>query len=205
MKLVIASSNKGKLAEFEQLLADTGWECIPQSHLGVTDADETGLTFIENAILKARHASAITGLPAIADDSGLCVAALGNQPGLYSARFAGEHGNAQANMDKLRGLLRSLPEDTSREAFFISAIALVMHADDPAPIVVEGRWYGEVIDDQRGSGGFGYDPMFVDPNFGLTAAEIEPNVKNSISHRGRAMRALHARLMPSSRQLIAES
>lgn len=193
-RIVIASSNKGKLAEFRNLLVDTEWDCIPQQDLGVSDADETGLSFIENAILKARHAAQITGLPAIADDSGLCVEALDFRPGLYSARFAGEHGNAQANMDKLRALLRGLPDKGPFSAFYISAIAMVRSADDPAPIVTEGRWYGEVIDDQRGQGGFGYDPMFLDPRFGQTAAELDSTFKNGISHRGIAMRKLHERL-----------
>ena len=193
-RIVIASSNQGKLAEFRDLLTDTDWECIPQQELGVSDADETGLSFIENAILKARHAAQVTGLPAIADDSGLCVEALDFRPGLYSARFAGEHGNAQANMTKLRELLRATPTDAPFSAFYISAIAMVRNATDPAPIVTEGRWHGEVIDDQRGQGGFGYDPMFLDPRFGQTAAELDSAFKNGISHRGIAMRKLHERL-----------
>lgn len=196
MKIVIASSNKGKLREFESLLKDTGWQAIPQTELGVTDIEETGLSFIENAILKARNASRATGLPAVADDSGLCVAELGDKPGLYSARFAGTHGDAQANMSRLRGLIRELGTDV-HPAFFISVIAFVQHADDPAPIVVEGRWPGQVIDDQRGEYGFGYDPMFLDPNFNQTAAEIDPEIKYSISHRGRAMRKLHEQLKPA--------
>lgn len=196
MKVVIASSNKGKIREFEELLADLPWQVIPQTELNVTDADETGLTFVENAILKARHACAMTGLPAIADDSGLCVAALNGAPGLYSARYAGTHGDAKANMAKLQATLKELG-DVGRDAFFISTIAFLQSADDPAPIVVEGRWHGLVIDEQRGDGGFGYDPMFLDPNFNLTAAEIDPDIKNAISHRGRAMRELRQRLSPA--------
>ena len=196
MKVVIASSNKGKIREFEDLLADLQWDVVPQTELNVGDADETGLTFVENAILKARHASALTGLPAIADDSGLCVAALHGAPGLYSARYAGTHGDADANMSKLQSTLKELG-DVPRDAFFISTIAFLQSAEDPAPIVVEGRWHGLVIDERRGNGGFGYDPMFLDPNFNLTAAEIEPNIKNAISHRGRAMRLLRERLLPS--------
>ena len=198
MKVVIASSNQGKIREFEELLADLPWEVVPQTALNVTDADETGLTFVENAILKARHACEVTGLPAIADDSGLCVAALGGAPGLYSARYAGTHGDAKANMAKLQRELATLG-DMERDAFFISVVAFLQSADDPAPIVVEGRWHGVVIDEQRGEGGFGYDPMFLDPNFNLTAAEIDPDVKNAISHRGRAMRLLRERLNPSPR------
>ena len=202
MKIVIASSNKGKLLEFDALLKDTGWEAIAQTELNVPDIDETGLSFIENAILKARNASRLTGLPAVADDSGLCVEELGNQPGLYSARFAGTHGDAQSNMAKLRGMLREL--DTSvHPAFFISVIAFVRHADDPAPIVVEGRWHGQVIDEQRGEHGFGYDPMFLDPAFNQTAAELDPEIKYGISHRGRAMRKLHQALKPAL--VIAEA
>ena len=198
MKVVIASSNQGKIREFEELLADLLWIVVPQTELNVSDIDETGLSFVENAILKARHACEVTGLPAIADDSGLCVAALGGAPGLYSARYAGTHGDAKANMAKLQDELLKLG-DVPRDAFFISVIAFLQSAYDPAPIVVEGRWHGRVIDEQRGDGGFGYDPMFLDPNFNLTAAEIDPDVKNAISHRGRAMRLLREHLSPSPR------
>ncbi len=193
MKLVIASSNRGKLAEFNALLADSGIQCTAQTELGVVDAEETASTFIENALLKARHAARVTGLPALADDSGLCVDALGGAPGLYSARYAGHHGDAAANIAKLLAALQGVPT-AQRTAHFHTAIVLLRHADDPQPLIAEGRWPGLILDTPRGIGGFGYDPVFLDPERGQSAAELDPVLKNRISHRGRALAALRERL-----------
>ena len=192
-RLVLASGNTGKLAELRALLADTGAQLLPQSELGVADIEETGLTFVENALLKARHAARATGLPALADDSGLCVDALGGAPGLYSARYAGGHGDSAANMAKLLGELDGLNPQW-RTAHFYAVIVLLRHAEDPQPLVAEGVWPGLVLDAPRGVGGFGYDPLFLDPEHGLSAAELDPAVKNRISHRGRALAQLRTRL-----------
>ncbi|MGN6225140.1 RdgB/HAM1 family non-canonical purine NTP pyrophosphatase [Pseudoxanthomonas sp.] len=193
MKLVLASSNAGKLEELRHLLADTDIELIAQSDLGVTDADETATTFVENALIKARHASRVTGLPALADDSGICVDALNGAPGLYSARYAGEHGNASRNIDKLLDALEDVP-DEQRGAHFYCVLVLLHHADDPQPLIVEGEWRGRILRERRGSGGHGYDPVFLDPELGRSAAELEASLKNRISHRGRALAALRERL-----------
>ena len=192
-RIVLASSNRGKLAEFNELLADSHFEVVPQGELGVEDAEETGLTFVENALLKARHAARTTGLPALADDSGLCVAHLRGAPGLYSARYSGSHGDNAANNAKLLRELDGVPAD-QRGAFFISVLALLMHADDPAPIIAEGRWHGRVLDAPRGTHGFGYDPLFLPHEQLLSAAELDPGVKNHLSHRAQAMAQLHARI-----------
>lgn len=194
MKLVIASSNAGKLAEFGDLFAGSGgMEIVPQGALGVADADETGLTFVENALLKARHAARETGLPALADDSGLCVDALGGAPGLYSARYSGAHANAATNIDKLLAALKDVPA-AQRRAHFYAVIVLLRHAEDPQPVIAEGVWQGLILDARRGHGGFGYDPVFLDPEHGLSAAEIGSTLKNRISHRGRALAALGEKL-----------
>lgn len=193
MKLVLASSNAGKLAELRDLLSDGSFELHAQSEFGVEDADETGLTFIENAILKARHAARATGLPALGDDSGLCVDALDGAPGLYSARYAGGHGNAEANIDKLLAALTHVPE-TRRTARFYCVLALLRHADDPQPLIAEGVWDGRILTARRGAGGFGYDPVFYDPTRNAGAAELAPALKNRISHRGIALGALRERL-----------
>jgi XTP/dITP diphosphohydrolase len=193
MKLVLASSNAGKLEELHALLDDVGVELIAQTTLGVSDADETGLTFVENALLKARHAARLTGLPALADDSGICVDALHGAPGLYSARYAGEHGNAQANIDKLLHALRDVP-DARRGAHFYCVLVLLRHAEDPQPLLVEGRWRGRIAHARTGGGGHGYDPVFVDPEHGQTAAEMPLALKNRISHRGIALQQLKQRL-----------
>ena len=192
MKLVLASGNPGKLAELRELLGD-GFDLHAQSEFGVGDADETGLSFIENAILKARHAARATGLAALGDDSGLCVDALGGAPGLYSARYAGTHGDADANIDKL---LRELDGtgDASRTARFVCALALVRHAEDPQPLVAEGRWEGRILHARQGSNGFGYDPVFFSPAHGCSAAELPAAVKNRDSHRGQALAILQDRL-----------
>ena len=193
MKLVLASSNHGKLEELRGLLAGNGIELFAQSDLGVDDAEETGVTFVENALLKARHATRITGLPALADDSGICVDALNGAPGLYSARYAGEHGNASRNIDKLLEALQDVPEQ-ARGAHFYCVLVLLRHADDPQPLIVEGQWNGTVLHERRGAGGHGYDPVFFDPLYGHSAAEMELAFKNGISHRGQALARLKARL-----------
>jgi XTP/dITP diphosphohydrolase len=193
MKLVVASSNAGKLAEFRDLLGEAGFEFVAQGELGVADVEETGLTFVENALLKARHAARITGLPALADDSGLCVDALGGAPGLYSARYAGNHGDAQANIAKLLEAMKDVPR-AQRTAHFHAVIVLLRHAEDPQPIIAEGMWSGLILEAPRGTNGFGYDPVFFEPENGLSAAEFEPAIKNRLSHRGRALAALRQKL-----------
>ncbi len=194
MKLVLASGNAGKLAELRDLLGDADIDLHAQSEFGVEDAEETGLTFVENAILKARHAARATGLPALGDDSGLCVDALDGAPGLYSARYAGTHGDAGANIVKLLGALRDVPEDR-RTARFVCVLALLRHADDPQPLIAEGMWEGRILSAPRGDGGFGYDPVFFDPERNMGAAELEAALKNRISHRGRALALLRATLL----------
>jgi XTP/dITP diphosphohydrolase len=193
VKLVVASSNAGKLAEFRDLLGDSDYQFVTQGELGVADVDETGLTFVENALLKARNAARATGLPALADDSGLCVDALGGAPGLYSARYAGPQGDAQANIAKLLEAMKDVPP-AQRGAHFIAVIVLLRHADDPQPIIAEGRWSGVILESPRGNGGFGYDPVFLDPENNLSAAEFEPAIKNRLSHRGRALALLRQKL-----------
>lgn len=192
-KLVLASGNAGKLRELREILAPQGFELVAQGELGIPDPDETGLSFVENALLKARHASERSGLPALADDSGLCVDALGGAPGLFSARYAGVHGDHTANIAKLLGELEDR-EDGARSAFFISVIALMRHPLDPAPLIAEGRWRGHILRAPRGSGGFGYDPVFLDGDSGLSAAELDSAHKHRISHRGRALVRLLAGL-----------
>lgn len=192
-KLVLASGNAGKLREFREILAPQGFQLIAQGELGIPDPEETGLSFVENALLKARHASQLSGLPALADDSGLCVDALGGAPGLYSARYAGGHGDHAANIAKLLGELEGRA-DPERSAFFISVIALIRHPLDPAPLIAEGRWQGRILHAPRGSGGFGYDPVFLDPASGRSAAELDASEKHRISHRGRAIATLLALL-----------
>ncbi len=192
MKLVLASGNAGKLAELRALLGE-GFDLHAQSEFGIADAEETGLSFVENAILKARHAARASGLPALADDSGLCVDALRGAPGLYSARYAGVHGDHAANIDKL---LRELEQvgNAERGARFVCVLALVRHADDPLPLLAQGVWEGRILRARAGSGGFGYDPVFFSPAHGCSAAELAPDVKNRDSHRGHALAQLHALL-----------
>lgn len=192
MKLVLASSNAGKLAELRELLG-SGFELHAQSEFGVGDAEETGLSFVENAILKARHASRATGLPALGDDSGLCVDALRGAPGLYSARYAGTHGDSEANIDKLLRELGAVA-DADRTARFVCVLALVRDAGDPQPLVAESAWEGRILRARRGDRGFGYDPVFLDPERGASAAELDPATKNAISHRGRALAILRERI-----------
>lgn len=193
MQIVLASGNAGKLAEFETLLHGGGLVLRPQSAFGVADIDETGHSFIENALLKARHAARETGMAALADDSGLCVDVLNGAPGLHSARYAGSHGDASANIGRLLGELQSFAE-ASRSARFVCVLALLRHADDPQPLIAEGVWEGRILMQPRGSNGFGYDPVFFVPDQGCSAAELEPLVKNRISHRGRALQQLQQRL-----------
>lgn len=197
MKLVLASGNAGKLVELRELLAGSGIELIAQSELGIGDAEETGLTFVENAILKARHAARGSGMPSLADDSGLCVDALDGAPGLYSARYAGVHGDNARNNAKLLRELERVP-DAQRTAHFTCVLALLRHADDPDPIIATGRWHGHVLHAPRGEHGFGYDPVFLpDGGGGLASAELDPVLKNRISHRGQALAALREVLFPS--------
>ena len=194
-KLVLASNNAGKVREFQELLAPLNFQVIPQGELGIPSAEEPHHTFIENALAKARHASAASGLPALADDSGICAHALNGQPGVLSARFAGEPANDAANNQKL---IQELKGQINRGAHYVCALALVNSADDPEPTIVQTRWYGTLIDDPKGTNGFGYDPYFFLPELGLTAAELEPEKKNAISHRGQALRELIIQLQTRS-------
>ena len=194
-RLVLATSNRGKLAEIQPLLAGGNFSLVAQSELGVGDAVEDGASFIENALLKARHACAATGLPALADDSGLLVDALGGAPGLLSARYAGAHGDADANIRKLLGELGQVPE-ALRGAHFHCAIVLLRHTRDPQPLIAEGSWHGQILFAPRGDRGFGYDPVFFDPLLRATAAELPAETKNRVSHRGQALRELAGRIGP---------
>jgi XTP/dITP diphosphohydrolase len=193
MKVVVASGNKGKLAELSELLADAGLELVPQGALGIADPVEDGHTFVENALIKARNAARLSGLPALADDSGLIVDALGGAPGLISAHYAGVHGDAAGNIAKLLGELREVPTER-RTARFYCCLVLLRHADDPQPLIAEGQWPGFILDAPRGDGGFGYDPVFFDPATNLGAGEMTFEMKNPISHRGRALAVLKGRL-----------
>jgi len=190
-RLVLASGNDGKLREFRRLLAPLGIEVVAQAELGIAETDEPYPTFVENALAKARHASRSAGLPALADDSGVCVAALRGVPGVQSARYAGEPRSDRRNNEKL---IANLAGTADRRAHYYCVLALMRHGEDPEPIIAEGRWDGTIIDAPRGSDGFGYDPYFLDPESGLTGAEMPPEQKNARSHRGQAMRALVARL-----------
>lgn len=190
-KLVLASNNAKKMKELNALLAPLGFEVIPQGQLGIPEAEEPHCTFVENALAKARHAAAHSGLPALADDSGLCVEALHGAPGVLSARYAGDPKSDARNNEKL---LTHLKEHTNRKAHFYCVLVLVRAAHDPQPIIAEGEWPGEILPEQQGEGGFGYDPLFFVPEFGQTAAEMDSETKNEVSHRGRAMQKLIERL-----------
>lgn len=190
-QLVIASGNAGKLREIARILAPLDIEAVPQSQFGVPDCPEPHLTFVENCLAKARHASAHTGLPALADDSGICVEALGGAPGVQSARYAGEPKSDARNNAKL---LAELAGQRNRRAHYTCVMVYVRHPDDPEPIIAEGRWHGEIIDTPRGQNGFGYDPYFLVPEFGKTGAELDEDTKNAISHRGQALRELVGKL-----------
>lgn len=186
-KLVIASNNQGKLREINTLLEPLAIEAIPQSDFNAGEVDEPYATFVENALAKARHASRCSGLPALADDSGICVSALNGAPGVASARYAGEPKSDERNNLKL---IETLKNQLDRRAYYYCVIVLVRHADDPQPIIVDGSWYGEIVDQPRGEGGFGYDPYFFVPEFGKTSAELTAEQKNQISHRGQALKYL---------------
>lgn len=190
-RLVLASNNAKKLMELSALLTPLGIELTPQGDLNIPEAEEPFPTFIENALTKARHASRLSGLPALADDSGLCVRALGGAPGVLSARFAGEPKSDERNNQYL---LEQLTGKTDRAAHFISVLVLVRHANDPQPIIAEGNWHGEILDAPRGDHGFGYDPLFWVPDAAASAAELTPEAKNRHSHRALAMQQLLARL-----------
>jgi XTP/dITP diphosphohydrolase len=185
--LVLASNNSGKLAEFAQLLAPLGFNLKPQGDLSIPEAEEPFGTFVENALAKARHASQLSGLAALADDSGICVPALGGAPGVQSARYAGEPRSDAANNAKL---VREIAQYTDKSAYYYCVLVMVRHAADPQPIIADGVWHGSLIEQPRGQGGFGYDPHFFLPRLGKTAAELSAEEKNSVSHRGQALRAL---------------
>lgn len=193
-KIVLASSNAGKLREINAILVGSDLQIVSQQEFNVPDIEETGRTFVENAILKARNASGHCGLPAIADDSGIEVPALNGDPGIYSARYAGVDAGDQANLEKLIEAVKKLPED-QRRARFVCLMVYLRHADDPVPIIAEGIWNGIAVTEPRGENGFGYDPMFYLPERGCTSAELEPEVKNRISHRGQALRELKEKLV----------
>ena len=190
-KLVLASNNAGKVREFQELLAPFHFQVIPQGELGIPSAEEPHHTFVENALAKARHASAVSGLPALADDSGICAHALDGAPGVYSARYAGIDGDSSANNQKL---IAALQGKTDRGAHYVCALVMVNSANDPEPLIVQTRWHGQIIDEARGNHGFGYDPHFFLPELGSTAAQLEPSEKNLMSHRGQALRELIAEL-----------
>ena len=187
-KIVLATGNPGKVREIQRILGEFGVEIVPQSELGVSDADETGTSFVENALIKARHASSMTGLPAIADDSGLVVDALDGRPGVYSARYSGADATDDTNIDKLLAELQGVPDEQRTAAFHCCAV--YVSADDSTSLVAESRWQGRIVRERRGSGGFGYDPVFFDPDYGRTAAELGAELKNARSHRGKALTAL---------------
>lgn len=188
-KIVLASGNKGKLREFQDLLSGCGFEVLPQSDFFVENAEETGLTFVENAIIKARYACAKTGLPALADDSGIEVDALNGRPGIYSARYAGENANDEKNNQKLLLELKDIPV-AQRTARYHAVLAFMRHAEDPTPILCHGVWEGIILSEPQGAGGFGYDPLFFVPTHNCTSAALSKEEKNRISHRGKAMQAL---------------
>ncbi|WP_312741501.1 XTP/dITP diphosphatase [Cedecea neteri] len=188
-KVVLATGNAGKVRELANLLADFGFDVVAQTELNVESVEETGLTFIENAILKARHAAKVTGLPALADDSGLAVDALGGAPGIYSARYAGEDASDQQNLEKLLEALKVVPNE-KRQAQFHCVLVYMRHAEDPTPLVFHGSWPGVITHAPAGQGGFGYDPIFYVPSEGKTAAELTRDEKSAISHRGQALKLL---------------
>ena len=187
-KIVLATGNPGKVREIQRILGELGVAVVPQGELGVGDADETGTSFVENALIKARHASLMTGLPAIADDSGLVVDALDGGPGVYSARYSGADATDESNIDRLLQELKDVPDERRTAAFHCCAV--YVSPDDSTSLVAEGRWPGKILEQRRGTAGFGYDPVFFDPECGRTAAELGPELKNARSHRGKALTAL---------------
>ena len=194
-KLVLASNNAGKVREFQALLAPLDFEVIPQGELGIASAEEPHHTFVENALAKARHASAASGMPVLADDSGICAHALNGAPGVYSARYAGEACDDAANNRKL---IKALSGKSDRGAHYVCALVLVQNTNDPEPLIVQTRWYGQILDQAIGENGFGYDPYFFLPELGQTAAQLDPAQKNLISHRGQALRELITQLKSRS-------
>ncbi|MFT5923172.1 MAG: XTP/dITP diphosphohydrolase [Paraglaciecola sp.] len=192
-KIVLATGNKGKVKELAAMLSSLSIEVLSQSDFAVTEVPETGRTFIENAIIKARHASKHTGLPAIADDSGLAVDALGGAPGVYSARFSGENATDQSNITKLLGAMADVPND-KRQAKFLCVLVYMRHADDPLPIICQGEWCGEIMTEQQGDNGFGYDPIFWVNQQNSSSAQLTPQQKNDLSHRGKALKLLLVQL-----------
>ncbi len=196
--IVLASSNQGKLREFNQILLEWDWKTIPQTELKVPEAEETGLSFVENAILKARNASQYTNLPAMADDSGIEVDALEGQPGIYSARFAGVGATDEANLQLLIDKMQDVPEE-KRTARFHCVIVYMHHPNDPMPLICQGTWEGKLLFEPKGEHGFGYDPIFYVPTHNCASAELSPEVKNQLSHRGQALRALQIALRTMKR------
>jgi len=194
--LVLASGNAGKLREFGDLLEPLDFDVVAQGALGIADAEEPFATFVENALAKARHASRESGLPALADDYGICVDALGGAPGVHSARYAfdPQSGEPKSELRNNAKLIEALRGETNRKAHYYCIVVFVRHADDPEPLIAEGRWYGEIVDAPRGEGGFGYDPHFLVPDLGLTAAQLPAEKKHTLSHRGHALRRLIALL-----------
>ncbi len=191
-RLVIASNNPGKLREFQFLLSPLGIEVLTQAQLGIDEAEEPHVTFIENALSKARHVSRLSGLPALADDSGICVAALGGAPGVLSARYAGD--NPKSDLRNNEKLLREMQGVEDRRAHYYCVLVLLHHADDPQPLIAEGEWHGEIAHEERGEGGFGYDPLFWLPDLGKMSAELSREEKHAISHRGKALKVLLEKL-----------
>lgn len=194
-QLILASNNAKKLRELQALISPLGVELVTQGSLGIPEAEEPHITFVENALAKARHCARLTGLPALADDSGLCVHALGGAPGVRSARYA-SFGTTQPKSDARNNehLLQELAPHQDRRAHYVAVLVFVRHADDPQPLIAEGEWHGEILTAPRGDGGFGYDPLFFVPELGASAAELAPEQKNAISHRGKALRLLMGKL-----------
>jgi len=192
-KVVLATGNKGKVKELAVMLAGLGFEVLPQSEFAVTDVAETGSTFVENAIIKARHAAKHTGLPAIADDSGLAVHALGGAPGVYSARYSGDQATDQSNITKLLNVMADIPTE-KRQATFLCVLVFMRHAEDPTPIICQGEWRGEIMTSQLGESGFGYDPIFWVESQKCSSAQLSAEQKNALSHRGKALKMLLAQL-----------
>lgn len=188
-KLVLASGNAGKLREFQQIFAHSGIDVLPQAEFAITDAEETGLSFVENAIIKARHAAKLSGLPALADDSGLAVDFLDGAPGIYSSRFSGANATDQSNNELLLARLKDVP-DNLRTASFHCVLVLMQHAEDPVPLIFHGQWQGIILPKAQGEQGFGYDPLFYVPEYQCSSAELSAELKNQISHRGKAVSAL---------------